>query len=112
MDQLNAKYKEIEGRKKELYVLDNPERAKKFHDIDETKKILITDLIGKRPDRELGNILWYKCPFHTEKSSSFAIYRDQNRFHCYGCHVDGTVVDYVMLQHNYTFIEAVKYLNS
>jgi hypothetical protein len=33
------------------------------------------------------------CPFHNEKTPSFTIYADENRYHCFGCGADGSVID-------------------
>jgi len=48
-----------------------------------------------------------RCPFHSEKTPSCKVFKD-NRFHCFGCGADGDVIDFIMKQHNLTFIEAVK----
>lgn len=47
------------------------------------------------------------CPFHTEKSASCKLYKD-NRFHCFGCQADGDVIDFVMKQEGIDFLTAVK----
>ena len=36
------------------------------------------------------------CPFHNEKTPSFTIYPDENRWHCFGCQADGDVFGFVM----------------
>lgn len=50
------------------------------------------------------------CPFHSEKSASFTIYKAQNSWWCYGCSQGGSVVDFVMLTRKCNFLEAIKYL--
>ncbi len=73
-------------------------------DIEQAKKFPITDFV--RPNSS-GFII---CPFHNEKSGSFKVYKEQNRFHCYGCQVGGDVIDFVMKQFELDFIEAVRML--
>lgn len=43
------------------------------------------------------------CPFHTEKTPSFTVYPEENRFHCYGCQADGDVFEFVMKIDNCDF---------
>lgn len=73
-------------------------------DIEQAKKFPITDFV--KPNSS-GFI---KCPFHNERTGSFKVYKEQNRFHCYGCAVGGDVVDFVMKQFDLAFIEAVRML--
>lgn len=49
------------------------------------------------------------CPFHNERTPSFKVYPD-NRFHCFGCQLNGDVIDYVMRSHGIDFLSAVKIL--
>ena len=47
------------------------------------------------------------CPFHTEKTPSFIVYADQNRYHCFGCQAHGDFIDLIMKLDNVSFKEAV-----
>jgi hypothetical protein len=49
------------------------------------------------------------CPFHTEKSGSFIIYPSQT-FHCFGCHISGNPIDFLMKLEGLTFQSAVERL--
>ncbi len=40
------------------------------------------------------------CPFHPDKSPSFTIYADDRRFQCFGCGLQGDVIDFVMRAYN------------
>ena len=50
------------------------------------------------------------CPFHSEKTPSMKLY-DRN-FHCFGCGVNGSVIDFVGMLFNLEPLEAVKRINA
>ncbi len=50
------------------------------------------------------------CPFHNEKTPSFSVSPTKGIFHCFGCNVGGSVINFVMKTENLTFMEAVKEL--
>ena len=54
----------------------------------------IMDVAGRYVDlqRRGGNYVGL-CPFHEEKSASFTVFPDTNRFHCFGCKEGGDVLD-------------------
>ncbi|MCL2107451.1 MAG: DNA primase [Oscillospiraceae bacterium] len=58
-----------------------------------------------------GRLLMGLCPFHNEKTPSFAVYPDNNSFYCFGCGAAGSAVNFVMRIENLDFIEAVKALS-
>jgi DNA primase len=60
----------------------------------------------RRKGRELVGL----CPFHNEKTPSFAIVADKGFFHCHGCGAHGTAIEFVMRQRNLDFVEAVTWL--
>ena len=39
--------------------------------------------------RQRGGKLWARCPFHNEKTPSFAIYPDGRGWYCFSCHRGG-----------------------
>src|SRR3989339_1013945 len=57
-----------------------------------------------------GKTLFCLCPFHEERSPSFHIYPEQNRWHCFGCGESGDSITFIQLRQGLGFIEAVKYL--
>ena len=57
-----------------------------------------------------GGTHWGCCPFHNEKTPSFAVSGAKQMYHCFGCGVSGNVYTFVMQYENYSFPEAVKHL--
>jgi len=50
------------------------------------------------------------CPFHDEKTPSFNVRPTHGTFHCFGCGVGGSVVDFLMKIEHLGFVEAVERL--
>ena len=60
--------------------------------------------------RKAGNTYKGLCPFHSEKSPSFTVNRDNGFFHCFGCGVGGDVFKFIELQDKIGFQEAARTL--
>jgi DNA primase len=58
--------------------------------------------------RKAGANLVGLCPFHQEKTASFAVHPVRQIFHCFGCGAGGDVFKFVMLIENVSFPEAVE----
>jgi len=52
------------------------------------------------------------CPLHNEKSPSFTIYSSTNSWHCFGCGVGGSAIDFVMAYFGLDVLEASKKLDA
>ncbi|WP_293943220.1 CHC2 zinc finger domain-containing protein [Sphingomonas sp.] len=50
------------------------------------------------------------CPLHPDRSPSFTIYEDGERYHCFGCGAGGDVLDYLQRAHDVGLREAVAML--
>lgn len=69
----------------------------------------IIDVIGSYTTlTRKGKNYWACCPFHTEKTPSFAINEMEQYYHCFGCHAGGDVIRFVMEIESVSFYEAVK----
>ncbi|MFZ1073512.1 MAG: CHC2 zinc finger domain-containing protein [Verrucomicrobiia bacterium] len=52
------------------------------------------------------------CPFHKEKTPSFHVTPSKNLFNCLGCHVGGSIIDFIMRKDGLTKSEAVAWLKA
>jgi len=52
------------------------------------------------------------CPLHNEKTPSFTIYPNNNSWHCFGCGVGGSVIDFVIAYYGLDALEAAKKLDA
>lgn len=57
-----------------------------------------------------GGKLWGCCPFHGEKTPSFAVDEAKQMFYCFGCHEGGDVFKFIMKQERIDFSGALKLL--
>lgn len=71
----------------------------------------IVEVIGSyiALDRKGGNY-WACCPFHHEKTPSFAVNESEQFYHCFGCGVSGDVVRFVQEIESTDFPGAVRIL--
>lgn len=60
----------------------------------------------KRSGKNLKGV----CPFHSEKTPSFVVNRDTQRWMCFGCGANGDVFSFLMRIEGLTFPEAVEQL--
>lgn len=102
-DQMVRILKRIDGRKahfsKDSITDDDIARAKE----KPIEELYDGQLFGRKKKSGL-------CPFHQERTPSFYIFTKDNRFHCFGCGVHGSSIDFVMKRDGVDFIAAVKSL--
>lgn len=107
------------SRLKNLQWLSKPKKTKvenKDHITDEeiqlaTQKPIESLLERDRTIRRSGRNLTCLCPLHEEKHASFFIYPESNTCWCFGCNQGGNSINLVRLLYDYSFKDAVNYLN-
>jgi len=52
------------------------------------------------------------CPLHHEQTPSLKVYADTQSFHCFGCGMGGTVIDFAMKYFRLSSIEAARQLDA
>ena len=57
-----------------------------------------------------GKLYWGCCPFHHEKTPSFAVNELEGYYHCFGCGESGDVVEFIKKIESVDFMSAVKIL--
>jgi len=71
----------------------------------------IVDVIGSYfPLKRAGPTFKALCPFHQEKSPSFTVNPQRQRYHCFGCGEDGSVFDFVAKYESVDFPTAARRL--
>ncbi|HZL59671.1 MAG TPA: DNA primase [Stellaceae bacterium] len=80
--------------------------------LDELRqRISLADVVGRRVKLiRRGREFTGLCPFHKEKTPSFAVVEEKGFYHCFGCGVHGDVIGFTMQTENLTFPEAVEAL--
>jgi hypothetical protein len=83
--------------------------------LDALKKIdilRVANLLSIDVDKVGGSNYSTNCPFHPDKTPSFIMFRDTNTWKCFGCERGGSTIDLVMERQNFTFSEAVEWLQA
>jgi hypothetical protein len=62
------------------------------------------------PLQKRGREWWGLCPFHEEKSASFAVNGEKAVWRCHGCQRGGDLVAFVMQQRHLNAVEALRFL--
>ncbi len=71
----------------------------------------IEDVISSYlPIKRAGTNLKGLCPFHSEKTPSFVVYKDTQSYYCFGCGAGGDVINFIMRQENLDYVSAVEFL--
>ncbi|HLG70117.1 MAG TPA: DNA primase [Chloroflexota bacterium] len=60
--------------------------------------------------KKSGRNWWACCPFHNEKTPSFCIWPEDDRWKCFGCGAGGDAFSFIMRQENLDFAGALKLL--
>ena len=76
-----------------------------------SERVDIVELINSYvPLKKRGRLWWGLCPFHNEKTPSFAVYPDTKSFYCFGCGVGGDAIAFIRHNENLEYVEAAKLL--
>lgn len=76
-------------------------------------KIDIADLVGEYVQlKPAGMNKKGLCPFHHEKTPSFMVNSERQRWHCFGCAKGGDIFSFIEEIEGLEFIEALKFLAS
>ncbi len=71
----------------------------------------LVEIIGERVNlKKTGANYRGLCPFHTEKTPSFFVSDQMQRFKCFGCGASGDVYEFLQRYEGMTFYEALQYL--
>jgi len=80
------------------------------------REVPIAQVVGQYVHlRSSGQNLVGVCPFHEDHIPSLAVYPRIGRFHCYGCHKHGDVINFIREIENLSFgqaLDALEQLNS
>lgn len=72
-------------------------------------RVDIVDLVDSYvPLKKSGSSYVARCPFHTEKTPSFAVTRNKQLYHCFGCGAGGNAISFLMDYSHLNFVEAVE----
>ena len=71
----------------------------------------VVEVINARvPLKKKGREYTACCPFHNEKTPSFTVSPNKQFYHCFGCGVHGSALDFLMQYEHLDFVEAVESL--
>ena len=74
------------------------------------KSDIVAVISGYVSLKKKGSNHWGCCPFHNEKTPSFAVSESKQMYHCFGCGESGSVFTFLMKYENYSFPEAIRVL--
>src|ERR1700733_14038049 len=80
--------------------------------LDELRsRVRLVDVVSRRVKlQRKGREFTGLCPFHNEKTPSFAVVEDKGFFHCFGCGAHGDAIGFLMRIDSLSFIDAVERL--
>lgn len=96
----------------------NPSEQKNDHyefreKIEKAKQFPIEELARSKLELiQVGRNWKGLCPFHNEKTPSFYLFSDSNRYKCFGCNNGGSIIDLTMALYECDFKTAVMMLQN
>ena len=77
------------------------------------EQVNIVDVVGRALTlKKQGGRYVGLCPFHKEKTASFSVNEQMQKYYCFGCHEHGDVFNFVQKFYNLGFQEAIERLSS
>lgn len=89
--------------------MDN-EKWLRFKEELKAKNDIVSIISRYVPLIQKGRYFWGRCPFHNEKTPSFAINPTDQVYHCFGCGVGGDVINFVKEIESVDFAGAINIL--
>lgn len=75
------------------------------------QRLSLVDVISRRVAlKKRGANYWGCCPFHNEKTPSFAVNEEKGFYHCFGCGEHGDIISFTMKSENIDFKDAISKL--
>lgn len=90
--------------------MSNNDNLARFMEELKAKNDIVSVVSRYVPLQRKGRLFWGRCPFHGEKTPSFAVNADDQFYHCFGCGVGGDVVKFVMEIESIDFMGAIHIL--
>jgi len=90
--------------------LNNSESMASFIEELKAKNDIVSIVSRYIPLERKGRLFWGRCPFHGEKTPSFAVNDADQFYHCFGCGVGGDVIKFVQEIESVDFMGAIHIL--
>jgi phage/plasmid primase-like uncharacterized protein len=86
--------------------------ARRLETIDALKaRADIVEIVGRYVSlKRRGHEFWGLCPFHGERTPSFKVDQDRQRFICFGCNARGDALDFLARIEGLSLVEAIRRL--
>ena len=89
--------------------MENTEFSKFIEEL-KAKNDIVQVISSYIPLERKGRTYWARCPFHGEKTPSFAVNEIDQFYHCFGCKAGGDVIKFVMEMESVDYMGAVSIL--
>jgi DNA primase len=75
------------------------------------ERVCIVDVIGNEVYlKRAGKQFAACCPFHEDRTPSFVVFPDSQRYKCFGCGASGDSIEFLKEYKGYSFVEAIESL--
>lgn len=84
----------------------SPEIVEEIKARNDIEDVISSYVSLKRAGSNLNGL----CPFHSEKSPSFTVFKGTDSFYCFGCGAGGDVITFIMKVENLDYVGALRFL--